>query len=280
MKQSPEHTFECIAPELGALLMQYELGKLSDAEREHFERHLMDCECCLAELASMHEVADALVANRTAIVEAYEKEGVTVGSLLDQALARPKLQPIRHDAEQPTKASIFSWDSLFGPRAAIAYSMAAAIVLIVGLNLFTGDKTITVGAYTPPSWFAWQTRGTDSADSLLISAQRSYSAMDFASAASTLGLYLKGREDAQATLYLGVSQYELGRLDLALQSVLNVKSNNSVIQGEADFYRALILIKQGENDDAVAILKQLAANNSNRVEEARDLMKQLGVSIE
>ena len=42
MKQSTEHTQECIAPEIGALLMQYELGNLSDTEREHFERHLLE----------------------------------------------------------------------------------------------------------------------------------------------------------------------------------------------------------------------------------------------
>ena len=153
-------------------------------------------------------------------------------------------------------------------------------MLIVGLSVFTGDKPITVGTYTPPSWLAWQTRGTDTSDSLLISAQRSYSAMDFASSASTLGLYLNNHEDAQATLYLGVSQYELGRLDLARQSLMKVSTSNSVIRSEADFYRALIMIRQGDNDEAVAILKQLVANNSNRVEEARELMKQLGENSE
>ncbi len=280
MKQSTEHTYECIAPETGALLMQYELGNLSDTEREHFERHLLDCDFCLAEVASMHDVADALIANRKSITEAYNKEGVTVSTLLVQASDRPKLQPIRRDARQTKKASVFSWDSLFGPRAAIAFAAAAAIVLIVGLNVFTGDKPIAVGMYTPPSWLAWQTRGTESTDSLLISAQQSYSAMDFASAASKLGQYLKDHEDAQATLYLGVSQYELGRLDLARQSLMKVSTSNSVIRSEADFYRALIMIRQGDNDEAVAILKQLAANNSNRVEEARELMKQLGENSE
>jgi tetratricopeptide (TPR) repeat protein len=280
MKLTHEHAQACCAPELGALLFEYELGTLSDTDRQKFERHLMECDFCLYEAAEYRQLSDALIANRSEVVSAFEKEGVTVESLLEQSADKPKQQQIEREIRAENSPRVFSWQNLFGPKTAIAFAAAAAIVLILGLSLFKEKPTLMIGAYAPPSWLTWQSRGLESADSLLKSAQASYNAKDFSAASKSLSKYLASHGDAQASLYLGVAYYELGHFEQAIQAFEWAKADNSVIRAEADFYRSLILLKQGNRSGAVEILKQVVAENSNRVGEAKDLLKQIEESRE
>lgn len=275
MKQSHDHTNTCIAPEVGALLMQYELRTLSQSQIDAFERHLMNCDFCLSEAEEMRKVANAMLANRTHILSAYSKDDVTVDSLLEQAAGASKPSP--HVAKVATpRPRVFSWEHLFGPRAAIAFAAAAALFLVIGLGIFDHKQPATIGEYDPPAWHAWQTRSSLPADSLLMRAHESYSQKDFVTASQALSQYLTNREDSQAALYLAVSYYETDRFDAAIKALARVGSENSVVFQEAEFYRALTHIRLGENDRAIIILKKFVATNSTRMEPARELLQQLG----
>lgn len=272
-----EHIHACIAPETGALLMQFELGKLSANERERFERHLFDCDFCLAESSAMRHTADAMIANRAELIEAFAKDKVTVESLLDQAVGKPLIQSSDTFAKPIAAPPPFApWKNIFSPRAAVAYACAAAIMLVIGLGVFDRQAPIEIAAYAPPTWLSWQSRSATSSDSLLISAQVSYTAKDYASAASSLTEFLANHKDAQEpALYLAVSQYELGQYQQAESTLARLLTWSSVINDEAMFYRALIHIKKGDNNEAMKILQQIMNEKSTHMDDARDLMAKI-----
>jgi hypothetical protein len=51
---------KCKDPELGSLLLAYELGGLAEVENERFETHLIECEYCFDELQSFQSEASLL----------------------------------------------------------------------------------------------------------------------------------------------------------------------------------------------------------------------------
>lgn len=274
MTHSSDHHSECCAPELGALLMQFELGTLSPEQRSAFEKHLMDCDFCLHEAAQMRQLADSLRANRQEIVSAFASEGISINSLLELETNKPKLKPLDIRGEL-SKPRLFSWESLFGPKAALAFAAAAAFLLVIGLGIFRGDRPAAVGEYEPPAWYGWQSRGQEAPDSILLRAREYYVRQDFEASARDLSAYLSLREDAQAALYLAVCYYQTKKFDLAAKALGRVDSTNRIVFEEAEFYRALILLQQGEQKSAAKILETLVSTQSARADEARDLMKRL-----
>lgn len=260
--------------------MQFEIGQLSAADRQRFERHLMDCEFCLHEAISMRPTADAMVAFRGELVHKFESCGESVQSLLEQAAEKPKLQAITDDQIRrvimpKSRASIFSWDSLFGPRGRVVLAAAAVLLVIAGTQLFDGNQAREIGAYAPPTWLAWQSRDVNSGDSLLNSAQSKYAVGDYTQTVPLLEQYLASHDDAQALLYLGVSYYQLKEYDYAMKALSRVKTSNSVVLGETMFYRALLLAQQGDNDEALAILDKVLKDRVTRTADAQALVSKL-----
>jgi hypothetical protein len=55
----------CTDPDAGRYLHGYELGLLSEAEKEAFETHLLTCECCIQSLQQGEAAAYALLKDKT-----------------------------------------------------------------------------------------------------------------------------------------------------------------------------------------------------------------------
>jgi len=81
---------QCVNEEFGKLISQYELGCLSDEERDRFEEHLMECDFCLQELEQMRPIMYTLRRNRAEILEALHQEGISFETLKRELLSHSR----------------------------------------------------------------------------------------------------------------------------------------------------------------------------------------------
>ncbi len=73
----------CIDPAIGVLLHAYEIGGLSETERDCFEIHLMNCEFCFDEVKRFADIATVLRSDSRVleVLQESEKEETTAESL-------------------------------------------------------------------------------------------------------------------------------------------------------------------------------------------------------
>ncbi len=79
---------QCSNEEFGRLIVHYELGWLSDEERDRFEEHLMDCDACLQELEQMRPIIGALRRDRAEILDELHRDGISFETLKGELRSR------------------------------------------------------------------------------------------------------------------------------------------------------------------------------------------------
>ncbi|MDP8240983.1 MAG: hypothetical protein P9X24_17980 [Candidatus Hatepunaea meridiana] len=84
-----KHNRSCINLEIGELIDQYEMKQLSEAQRDLFENHLMDCEFCLQELEEMAPMASFLRENQVEIIRLLDKEEKDIAASIRKFYMNP-----------------------------------------------------------------------------------------------------------------------------------------------------------------------------------------------
>ena len=83
----------CIDPEVGRLLFGYEMDQLTEEHSDLFEKHLMDCDFCRAELEKMMPISAVMRENKKEIVEKLHEAGIVMKILKQSCLQNTKRNP-------------------------------------------------------------------------------------------------------------------------------------------------------------------------------------------
>jgi len=257
----------CIDPEMRTMLHSYEMNQLSDAERDQFEEHLIDCPFCMDEVQSMARLSAAMIVHREAVLDALKTDGLT-------------FDRIRRSLTTPRETI---WDKLTGlfqgwqRRTALAGAVAAAILVTLLLrppstSLYRSDLSYDL----PPYQLGVQLRGEtqDEATRLFESAMKFYVEGDYGAAAQGIKHALRlDAGQAERWLYLGASQYALHDMKDAVKSLKRAeRDGEGLTKTRAQWYLAQAYLYEGKVDRARVLLESVAAQDSERVEEARMLL--------
>ncbi|MDY8135721.1 hypothetical protein [Aquimarina sp. 2201CG5-10] len=162
------------------------------------------------------------------------------------------------------------------------YSSAAAIIIIIGLTIFSSINTSTDTLYAEYSNFSelpsLVDRGNNEERALLIDAQKFFETKEYDQALHILTTNFNDPQDNKAAifLYTGIAQMELERYDAA-EKTFNTLINSKLIDvPKARWYKALLFIKKSEISKAKEVLSKIARSPSNyKYKEASELLDQL-----
>jgi len=234
---------ECVEPEVGRLLVRYELGELDAEERERFVDHLLACEACGEELYALGPLMAELGRERREAREETPAPG--------------------HFPGRPWRA--------WALAAGLLLSLATAAFLLLQrapgpspLEATLRDLPVPVAPYTVPA------EGTlrSGEGSPFEAAMEAYREGDFATAAEELALIARLEPERwEARFYQGVSLLLIGHAGKAVE-VLQPVARQAVGEGreESLYYLALALLKSGRTEEASTELRRLTAG----LEEGRD----------
>jgi hypothetical protein len=125
---------ECTDPEIGALLMSYGLGTLTDAEEEKFELHLLHCPACQQEIESASLSLNALSEAREQFVLHAHQENEDFESQYEK-LARDR-QTVSAEVKVDKSRGWLEvfWEAVWGRRWIIGTAGAVAIAMVFVLR--------------------------------------------------------------------------------------------------------------------------------------------------
>ena len=251
------------------LIDQYLSGGLTPAEVQKMETRLAEDQEFARFFAQYQQQNNYLD---------YRAKGGLLPDQLD-SLAREFWQDAPSTVPAAAEAESISSQTARIRRLRRYYSIAATVVLllIAGWWLSRGNPAID-----GPSLYASQMeipridnslRGeTDPADSLYQAAVTAYNAADYNQARPLMDRYLEEYElDSELLLAYAVASIEEGAYDEAEIALRQLEATNSLLRTEVPFYRAMMLLKQGEVDDARVLLEAVPEGD----QKLRDLKKVL-----
>lgn len=162
-------------------------------------------------------------------------------------------------------------------------SIAACLVLIVSLTYFgfSNNATLVNGTqvfddyYQPYTNLATGTvRGadTDLVD-LKSNAYYAYDLGNYAEAAEGLTKLLETEKSAANYFYLGIANIEIGELASAIHNLNTVFTSYEEYTEQAQWYLALTLLKQNEQDQALSNLIDLSINGESYKEKSLEILR-------
>jgi Putative zinc-finger len=258
---------ECINPQVRELIHDYEMNQLTEAERDRFEEHLIDCPFCLHEAQAMQRLSTAMTANREAVLDALREDGLTFDRI------RRRLT-VRRESRWEMLAGWFqSWPG----RSALAGAMAAAVLIgfLLRPQLANSPYFKDLSFQVPP-YHSVQLRGgtLGEADKLFESAMEFYVQGKYAVAIGGIKHSLKlDSSHPDRWLYLGASQYALLDPKGAIKSLKEAeRTGQGLTKTRARWYLSQSYLLQGKVDRARTLLESVAAENGERADDAKLLL--------
>jgi hypothetical protein len=237
-----------------ATLASFYAGELEDHEEDAVRDHLVDCPTCLA------QARDA-----ASFVEAINDEA-------------------RDVAGERRFGGGAAW------RLAMAAVFAAAAILFMwrtGMRPFDStarwrELTVEAAGYAPDDshgivWRGGEGPAATPEEGSLAWAMEPYVAKDYVGAVERLNRRVRDDPgDEQARFYLGVSLLLTGHPAESVEPLRRVAEESDPLSSDASWYLAVAWIKTGDEDRAVALLQDLAAQPGDRGERARALLADIG----
>jgi hypothetical protein len=282
-----EHNLSCTDPDLGHLIAHYELGQLSDTERDAFEQHLLRCEFCAQEVEAMHDVANALLANREAIRRGLAEDGITFEAL-KRDLAAPKPSWFRRffgriwealDMNKHTEQARIFWRAT---GVAVGIALVAVVVYVAVLN----KETPSTSPYVPMLSFrvlpyegSLTLRGGEKIDGQEIFDQgmEAYVQTDYKKAARLLRQATSKTGDQPTWwLYLGVCQYLLRDPKAAIKTLSRADElAQGAVKIRSRWFLAQACLLNGDRDRAEPLLEWIISQKRDHQEDAANLLGKL-----
>jgi tetratricopeptide (TPR) repeat protein len=232
----------CSEVRAGELVERYLVGRLSEAEREAFERHLLVCDACFEELETLWTLRSTLSRER---------------------------------GRRATEGSAVA------PGRAWRWAAAAALLLAaIGLGWWLWSRESSVwselAAVEPPAWAPARLRGAvDESTQRFRAAMERYAKDDFEAAIP--GLEEAARLDpeaAQVHFYLGACHLLTGRPARAVAS-LEQAAGDPLLEEPARFYLAKAQLRLGDGASARGELERVVSLEGYLEAEARELLRRI-----
>jgi len=271
---------ECRDPQVGELITQYEMGELSDEERDRFEEHLMDCDFCRRELEGMLPTISAMRSHRAEILKGLHEEGISFESLKKRLLALPRSGRIKKTSPKYIWEKILQGLRVFSrPRGWVpAAVVVTALLLMITLPLFHHPENpyLTYLSFDKLPYQPQKLRGemASQAERFFHKGMNEYLRGNYRGAIGNLREAVeKDPDNGTWWLYLGVCYYlnhqgkqaieALTRADGLTQYSLNVKSR---------WYLAQAYLLQGDADRAIPLLERIRDQKREYATQADSLL--------
>jgi hypothetical protein len=305
---SNQDSIKCTAPEVGANLLSYGLGSLSDADAAAFEEHLLQCPACQAELTGSSQALKALSSKRSELVQKWKatsedfesRHAATKKSMADDEVFQPKRSGRSFIWLGLAAACMIAFVFWFAPKqpheASIYFIPVDSSTSILtksdsipiqsehdsshrGQDIASTRKVRSLATRLPLAFVFVNSRGeTTSLPVGFEEAMRKYVAKDFHSAAIELEKVSKiAPQDSQVQLYLGISRYLADSHSDAITAFNNAEllGPRTTRLAQIRWFRANCWLALSEPEKAVLDLKLVAGEKTDYAVEAQQLINRL-----
>lgn len=172
-------------------------------------------------------------------------------------------------------------------------SIAASLLIVATVSYFafsggtgalTGEE-IVANYYEPyPNIVMGGVRGDESSpiNTLKARAYNAYDIGDYSTSANLFEDLLSSEKSAENFLYSGIANYEAGDLIKAKNNLNSVMNNFSDLKEQAQWFLAMTLFKEGNEDEAIANLVVILSSKSNSItnKNAADILMKMNLSLD
>ncbi len=274
-----KRTNKCIAPEVGRLLTQYEMGELSDEEQDRFEGHLMDCDFCRRELEEMLPIITAIRRHKAEIAKALHSKGTSFKSLKRQLLTPRQTHRVKTRSIEYTRGRVLTW---FKNTGKLRILLPAAVVVITTLFLFVTLLQHPKSPYLPYLSFQRlpyrleKLRGEEATqgEQLFHQGMNDYLRGNYKGAINSLKRAVeKDPNNGIWWLYLGVCYYLNHQSKRAIEALTKADALTQYSQKvRSRWYLAQAYLLQGDADRAIPLLEWIRGQKMGYSAQADSLL--------
>ncbi|MEL6560411.1 MAG: hypothetical protein AAFQ94_19630 [Bacteroidota bacterium] len=242
--------------ELFVQIEDYLNGQMDAADKDAFERQMSSEEGLKAEVEKHRLLKEAM---GDADLMAFQEK-----------LGRVSLE-LKEEAIQPSRQS-FSYQLIFKYAAAFLLLIVSIIAVI---SFLPNDQSgqLFQDYYTPYPLESSLRGSEESAELIVVKQQyKNEQYVEITSDLERLSVYYE--QDHSLKLYLASCYLEQAQLQKA-KRVLSQIPVDDHYRSKAEWFLALISIKEGKKEEALILLKQLSKSDSFYTESAMDILKEL-----
>jgi tetratricopeptide (TPR) repeat protein len=261
----------CIDENIGELITQYELGQLSNQDRERFEAHIGECSFCRGELDEMAPVVSKIWLHKDELLEKLHQEGYHFENAKEELVSYLNQDGLRREKDAWSVRRFF--ENLLRPRFLIpAAGMVAVVVLVLLLTSpVVNHQDKLPYPLRPPyegeSEFLLRENTLMSGEQSFRRGISNYSANNYKGAVSQLKKAIADQPDnGEWWLYLGVSCFLEGEYNQAIKALMTSDSLiSSLYKPHARWYLAQAYLQSGNSKEALRLLLWLRDQSDNSI---------------
>lgn len=273
----------CTDEPIGALRIQYELGQLNDADRERFEKHLLDCNFCFGELSETAPWMAILQEKRVEIRENLRRDGLTFES--QKALYLQSL-PVSTGPKVKIESQWIRWLRRWTtkPKPVIFLPVSAAILAGLILLIFHPSPEPSSPYF---SWLQFEPipyepsvvrdGSNDEAEIKFQEGIKLYLRGDYRDAEKELEAAVDSApENGIYRLFLGVTYFLDRQADPAIRELSAAdRLTQYVFKEKTRWYLAQAYLLKSDADRAIPLLRWLVEQNSEYSKQAAEMLKRI-----
>ena len=256
-----KRTNKCIAPEVGRLLTQYELGQLEQEEQDRFEEHLMDCDLCRRELEEMLPIITAIRGHKAEVAKALHSEGISFKSLKKQLLISRQTHRVKTRSIEYTRGRVLTWFKNIGKLRILvpAAVMVTTLFLFVTLLQYPKSPYLPYLSFQRLPYRLEKLRGEEATqgEQLFHQGMNDYLRGNYKGASNSLKRAVeKDPNNGIWWLYLGVCYYLNHQSKRAIGALTKADSLTQYSQKvRSRWYLAQAYLLEGDADRAIPLLE-------------------------
>ena len=255
------------------LIEKYLLGKLSETEKEAFEKRMSSDEAFKESVLLEEQLFDALDENSWSTSKGLQADEYR--SVLDSK----DIKDLKKMLSETTNTYQENVKPQYPFKKVLTYAIAAAVTLFIAFQFLVPQT------YTPQELYAqcnayddlpsFVTRA-DSDESKLVRAQELFDQKQYKQAIPLFdNELLQNKNDSRIYIYLGLSYVESGDYNNAIK-IFDSLSESDLIDAEMGYwYKALTFLKQGDVKKSKSILENIVNKKFYNFEKAKSLLKEL-----
>jgi tetratricopeptide (TPR) repeat protein len=270
---------QCTDEKIGRLLIQYELGELSDEDRDLLEKHMMECDSCFEKFQAMQPVAESWQKNKPEILARFQKDGISFDS--EKQKLRESFQA---EIEEDLSVESF-WDnlksyadSLIRPTVLVPAGAVVAVFLLLFIFLTPqpDNPYLSYLNFKKVPYEQMTVRGNidANAQALYDKGMSDYINDDYKTAAAILREAVTMVPDEGTWwFYLGICHYLDRDPQPAIEALSMADSlTKFTLNARSRWYLAQSYLLAGDSGNARPVLEKLTSDQRHYSEEAAALL--------